>query len=223
MTKKSPKASDAPSRTRRSSPKVSATLGRVQQRAERREAYLDAAIAVIAVEGPGASMEVIAQAAGVSKPILYRHFGDREGLVEALAQRFVGDLAQRLGAVLASGGEPVELVRRSIDTYVAAIEDDPSLYRFLTHRIPPRGAALSTLVDQLAAVIARTLADGLRLAGLDTAAARPWSYGIVGMVHLAGDDWVARPSTSRHQFVDDLTRLLWNGLAGVFADEGKTI
>lgn len=191
-------------------------VDRAHDRARRRERYLDAAIAVISDEGPGASMEAIAQAAGVSKPILYRHFGDREGLVEALAERFVGELAERLGAILDSGGDPIELLRRSIDAYVDTIEDDPSLYRFLTSRIPPRGAALSSLVDRLAAVIARTLAEGFRVGGLDTAPARPWSYGIVGMVHLAGDDWVARPSMPRAELVDDLTRLLWGGIGGTF-------
>lgn len=198
--------------------RVRTPLDRAADRARRRESYLDAAIAVISDEGPGASMEVIARAAGVSKPILYRHFGDREGLVEALADRFVGELADRLAVILGAGGDPVELLRASIDAFVATIEDDPSLYRFLTSRIPPRGAALSTLVDRLAAVIARTLVAGFRSAGLDTAPARPWSYGIVGMVHLAGDDWVGHPSMPRRELVDDLTRLLWGGIKGTFDD-----
>ncbi|MBS1848975.1 MAG: TetR/AcrR family transcriptional regulator [Actinobacteria bacterium] len=205
-----------PDRSTRSTP-----MDRAKERAERRESYLDAAIAVITVEGPGASMEAIAQAAGVSKPILYRHFGDREGLIEALAERFVGELADRLGDILTSRGEPVELLRRSIATYVETIEEDPSLYRFLTSRLPPRGSAMSTLVDRLAAVIARTLAEGLRSVGLDTSSARPWSYGIVGAVHLAGDDWVARPSTPRTELVDELTRLLWSGMSGAFEGMGE--
>lgn len=190
-------------------------MDRAKERALRREGFLDAAIAVISDEGPGASMESIAQAAGVSKPILYRHFTDRDGLIEALAERFVGELADRLAEILSVDIDPVEMLRLSIDTYVATIEEDPSLYRFLTSRIPPRGAALSTLVDRLAAVIARTLAEAFRAAGLDTAPARPWSYGIVGMVHLAGDDWVARPAIPRAELVDDLIRLLWDGIAGV--------
>lgn len=218
MTAKTPRGSGRSSRTPKSgSPSRARTpVDRAKERARRRESYLDAAIAVISDEGPSASMEAIAQAAGVSKPILYRHFGDREGLVEALAERFVGRLADRLESILTSEGDPVDLLRRSIDVYVDTIEDDPSLYRFLTARIPPRGAALSSLVDRLAAVIARTLAEGLRAAGLDTAAARPWSYGIVGMVHLAGDDWVARPAMPRRELVDDLTRLLWKGIGGAF-------
>ncbi len=191
-------------------------VDRARDRAERRESYLDAAVAVITDEGPNASMEAIAHAAGVSKPSLYRHFGDREGLIEALAQRFVGGLADRLEVILGGGGDPVELLRASIGAYIDTIEDDPSMYRFLTSRLPPRGAALSTLVDRIASVIARTMAEGLRAAGLDTAPARPWSYGVVGMVHLAGDDWVARPVMPRAELVDDLTNLLWDGIGGAF-------
>ena len=189
---------------------------RAEQRAARRESYLDAAIAVISHEGPAASMEAIANASGVSKPILYRHFGDREGLVAALADRLIVGLVARLDEVLGGSGTPRELLHDAIDAYVDTIEDDPSLYRFLTNRIPARGAALSSIVDRVAAVIARTIAEGLREAGFDTAPARPWSYGIVGMVHLAGDDWVARPATPRAELVDDLTRLLWSGLSGPF-------
>lgn len=192
-------------------------VDRAKARALRRESYLDAAIVVISDEGPSASMEAIASAAGVSKPILYRHFGDREGLIEALADRFVGELADRLEAILSSGGEPVELLRRCIDTYIDTIEDDPSLYRFLTSRLPPRGATLSTLVDRLASVIAQALVEGFRTAGRDSAPARPWAYGIVGMVHLAGDDWVGRPAMPRRELVDDLTGLLWNGIADMFS------
>jgi AcrR family transcriptional regulator len=193
---------------------------RAEQRAIRRESYLDAAIAVSSHEGPTASMEAIASASGVSKPILYRHFGDREGLVAALADRLIVGLVARLDEVLGGDGTPRALLHDAIDAYVGTIEDDPSLYRFLTHRIPARGAALTSLVDRVAAVIARTLAEGLREAGLDTAPARPWSYGIVGMVHLAGDDWVARPASPRVELVDDLTNLLWSGLGGVFGSLG---
>lgn len=188
----------------------------VVERAARRESYLDAAIAVISDEGPTASMEAIASAAGVSKPILYRHFGDREGLVAALADRFTDALVARLDEVLTGRGTPDEILRACIDAYIAGIEGDPSLYRFLTQRMPARGAALASVVDRVAAVIARTLAEGLRLSGLDTGSARPWSYGIVGMVHLAGDDWVAHPGIPRARFVEELTQLLWSGLSGSF-------
>lgn len=167
-------------------------------------------------------MEAIAGAAGVSKPILYRHFGDRDGLVAALADRLADSLVSRLEEVFAKPAPVRQLLHDSIDAYVATIEDDPGLYRYLTQRTPARGTALSTLVDRVAAAIARLLDAGLRSYGADSGSARPWSYGIVGMVHLAGDDWVAHPVIPRDRLVDELTELLWLGLGGAFPTPEST-
>jgi hypothetical protein len=56
------------------------------------------------------------------------------------------------------------------------------------------------------------IGDQLRDAGLDSGAAVPWSYGIVGLVHQAGDWWLDDQTMSREQLVRYLTNLLWNGL-----------
>src|SRR5688572_6960411 len=69
-------------------------------RADRRESLLDAAISGIRTHGPAASMDQLAAAAGITKPILYRHFGDRAGLVAAIAKRFADSLLQDLQAAL---------------------------------------------------------------------------------------------------------------------------
>lgn len=191
---------------------------RTEERAARRERYLDAALKVIREDGPSASMVTIAHAAGVSKPILYRHFGDRDGLIAALAQRLADDLVAKLEAVFADASNPDQVLRAAIATYVATIEDDPSLYRYLTQRTPARGAALSIVVDRVATAIDEVLVTGLSLIGADTSPARTWSYGIVGMVHLAGDDWVNSPRIPRDRLISDLSTLLWNGLFGVFPD-----
>src|SRR5437870_2004883 len=65
---------------------------RSAQRADRREALLTAAIGGIRKHGPSASMDALAAEAGITKPILYRHFGDRAGLVKAIAERFADSL-----------------------------------------------------------------------------------------------------------------------------------
>ena len=52
----------------------------------------------------------------------------------------------------------------------------------------------------------------LRLAGRDPGAALPWAYGIVGLVHQAGDWWVDDQTMTRDALVDDLVTLLWDGL-----------
>lgn len=188
---------------------------RIADRAGRREAYLDAAIAVIHREGPQASMDAIAHAAGVSKPILYRHFGDREGLVAAVAERFGSTITSRIEAALSQDASAPRLLRDAIDAYVRTIEEDPSLYRYVTRRSLATGPALTDMVDRIAASVARLLGERMRSAGLDSGMVGSWSYGIVGMVHLAGDQWAAHPSIPRERLIDELVALLWSGLSAV--------
>jgi AcrR family transcriptional regulator len=191
------------------------SAARVARRAERRAALLDAAVAVIRRDGPGASMEAMAAAAGVTKPILYRHFGDREGLVAAVGEQFFGEVSDRLGGALGEDRDPRALLHDGIDTYVSFIEADPATYRFLMQQGGRRsGETITTLAHQIGRRVAAVLGDQLSAAGLDTGAAEPWAYGIVGMVHLTGDWWVDRQTISRERLVGYLTDLLWAGLVG---------
>lgn len=67
-----------------------------QRAARRRRELLDAADRVVLRDGPGASMNAIAAEAGITKPILYRHFGDKGGLYSALAKRHTDALLASL-------------------------------------------------------------------------------------------------------------------------------
>ena len=71
---------------------------------DRRALLLAAADRVVQRDGPDASMNVIAAEAGITKPILYRHFGDKGGLYRALAQRHIEELLERLRAALVTRG-----------------------------------------------------------------------------------------------------------------------
>jgi hypothetical protein len=98
---------------------------------------------------------------------------------------------------------------------VAFIERDPNLYRFLTkhptaHAVGP--AAMSSLLDLIARQVAMVAEERLRAAGRDSGAAVPWAYGIVGLVHQAGDWWVDDQTMSRDTLVSYLVALLWDGL-----------
>src|SRR5438270_2617981 len=102
-----------------------------ERRAERRETLVEAAIECIRREGAGASMEDIAREAGVTKPILYRHFRHRADLEDAIATRFTEDIAAQLRNVLRNQGHPLELLVAAIDSYVRVVERDTEIYRFL--------------------------------------------------------------------------------------------
>jgi AcrR family transcriptional regulator len=193
---------------------------RTARRAARRTELLDAAVRAIRRDGPTVSMDAIAAEAGVTKPILYRHFGDRVGLATALADEFGSGLVTELDEALARDLPPDQLLRTAIDAYVGFVERDPYLYSFLVGRLgAPVGADVANgLVMQVGQRVAVVLGEQLRAQGVDSGPAEPWAYGIVGMVHLAGDWWLERRTMTRERLVDDLTRLLWSGLGGLATD-----
>ena len=188
---------------------------RDHRRAARRTQLLDAAIEAIRARGPGVTMEQIASAGGVTKPILYRHFGDRDGLVNAVVERFSADLLRSVTTPLVAGATARELLRATVDSYVGFIERETNLYRFMVQHPPGPGTSASgalSLVARIAHEVALVAATRLRLAGRDPRAALPWAHGIVGLVHQAGDWWVDDRSISRDALVDDLVALLWHGI-----------
>lgn len=198
--------------------------GRVREvrhtRAERREALLTAAVDVIRRAGAAASMDEIASAGGVTKPILYRHFGDREGLLQAVADRFADELVARLEASIAAVDDLEDKLRNTIDAYIAFIQEDPAFYAYLGERATISSPVLMGVVDRVAALIAREIGDQLKSLGADTGAAEPWAYAIAGAVHLAGERWVANPTMSRKRFVDYLVALMWQGMPAYAASPG---
>jgi AcrR family transcriptional regulator len=181
-------------------------------KAERREQLLDAAIAVVRERGPGVSMDQIATACGVTKPIIYRHFGDRDGLIMAIAIRFVAALVGALTPQLARRDAPQELLASTIDAYLRLIEGDTNLYRFLSANEPGKRDLVAGLIAEEVAGVLEQYLEG---AGRDTAGAKPWAYGLVGMVHFTGDWWARTGTPSRSELVELLTELLWSGFDGI--------
>jgi AcrR family transcriptional regulator len=182
-------------------------------RAVRRGELLDAATTAIRRDGAGASMDDIAAEAGITKPILYSHFGDKAGLADALADRFATELAELFRVVWARHDDPHVRLERSIDAWVGFIEADPEIYRFLSqgsfgagHRLEER-----RLVAALGAELSRALGAWMRSRGADSGAAEPWAYGLLGMVHVATEWWLERRTMSRSELVGYLTALVWSG------------
>jgi AcrR family transcriptional regulator len=195
---------------------VTGRRDRNEHRSQRREELLEAALGVIRRQGRAASMEAMAAAAKITKPILYRYFGDREGLFNAVADRFAGELIERIDAALSASAPPRERLVRAIDSYVGFIEDDPELYAFV---MEARMTVLLGVADRIAAPIARAIGEELRAASADSGPAESWAYGIVGMVHRAGAHWAQNPTLPRRRLVEYLTELVWSGMPGFAGTE----
>ncbi len=188
---------------------------------DRRRALLEAADAVIQREGPEASMAAIAAEAGVSKPILYRHFGAKSGLYQTLAERHSRVLVEAIRERMLAAGELSERVRGGIDTYLAMISENLNFYRFLMHRARAEDSAAHSVMSTVMQTLGREIAELLTAEG-DGARARVWGHAIVGMVQNAGDWWLDHPEVPREAVVGALTELVLGGLpATAFAVPGQ--
>jgi AcrR family transcriptional regulator len=189
---------------------------RVRKRARRREELLDVADRVIQARGPGVSMDDIAAEAGITKPILYRHFGDKEGLYEALTHRYVDEFAGALRPAVRAD-KPRERLAAAIDAYLAYVEREPEHYRFLLHagEQPRTAPILAEFRRRHIADCAFTSEDNLRAAGLDPRFAETWAACVTGMVRAAGASWLETHSLSRALLVQYLTTILWDGYAAL--------
>ncbi|MEU8591074.1 TetR family transcriptional regulator [Streptomyces sp. NPDC048664] len=194
-----------------------------QQRSaeRRRRELLEAADRVVLREGPKASMNAIAAEAGITKPILYRHFGDKGGLYAALAQRHTDALLASLRAALDAPSDRRERVEATLDTYLAAIEARPQVYRFLMH--PEEGGSQSDqgfdgrhsipVLRRMGEELGQVIEERLDLGPGTHQLARIWGHGVVGMMHAAGDWWLGERPCSRTELVHSLADLLWGRLA----------
>jgi AcrR family transcriptional regulator len=197
-----------------------------RDRDERRAELLDAAERAIRRVGPQASMDELAAEAGITKPILYSHFGDKAGLARALAERVAAELNVSISASLSRIRDPSAMVAETIDAFCTFIQDEPDLYRFLVQTAldNPTGSG-SKLIADFANQIAVVLGGALRQAGADSGPAEPWAFAIVGMALAGAGWWIERQSMSKTDLVGYLSQLLWTGLSGAGLDrlEGRVV
>lgn len=189
---------------------------------ERRIELLEAADRVIRRMGPAVSMDELATEAGVSRVVLYRYFGDKGGLYQALAERYITALMGRLREALANTDDPQARLRQTIEAYVRFIETNKEAYAFLVHRAVREGSgAQNTVADfmrSLATEIGEILGREIISFGFDPAPAASWAHGVVGMVQLSTDHWISTRAVPRETFVNHLVGLLSFGFFGLAAD-----
>jgi AcrR family transcriptional regulator len=182
------------------------------RRERRREELLDAADRVVQRSGLAFSMDDIASEAGITKPVLYRHFGDKDGLCEALTERYVGELRGVLRPATQTD-DPRSRLAATIDAYLSYVEREPDRYRFLLSAAEQPRTALIVAEFRRAHIgnCAFTSVAKLERAGLDPGFAEHWAQCVSGMIRAAGASWLESRSLSRQRLVEYLTTVLWDG------------
>ena len=181
----------------------------------------------LAEHGPDVGMDHIAAEAGVTKPVLYRHFADKADLFVALGHRGTEILFDRLIPALNNEEAPVPRIRRSLDAFFSTVEEHPHLYRLLVRRSLANRPVEQDIVAEdkelIAQALSALLGDYLRAMNLDSGAAEPWAHGIVGMVQNTGEWWLDRRSMGRDAVVEYLTQIIWAAIDGLTRQNGVVI
>lgn len=171
-----------------------------QHNTQRRRELVESTLRAIRTHGPGVGMDEVAAAAGTSKTVLYRHFGGRSGLYEAVVESVHDFILSRLSEPLSAAGrlEPAALVREVADAYLTLVERDPEIYQFVVTR-PLGEHPVDDPVTGITGRIGNEVADAfrvwLRRNGLDPRPANTWGHGVVGFVWAIADKWI----TTGHQ------------------------
>jgi AcrR family transcriptional regulator len=195
---------------------VSVPMGMRLRAAERRAQLLGVARRLFARDGyRGASMESIAEAAGVTKPVLYQHFSSKRALYSALLANDLGRLTQELEAAFSQAEDNEERLRRGFGAYLDFVDRHEDAFRLLFTEALGLDADFQRQVTEfrrwVAARVARIIAAE---AGLTPPRARALAAAIVGMAEGAVGWWLdeRRPLEPR-ELADELAGLAWKGFA----------
>jgi AcrR family transcriptional regulator len=182
---------------------------------QRREQLLDVGRSLFAERGyDGTSTEEIAAKAGVSKPVVYEHFGGKEGLYAVVVDREVARLLDRITASLA-GHHPRELLEQAAGALLGYIEDDSDGFRILVRDSPVASSTgtFASMISDIAVQVEHILGGEFTVRGFDARLAGLYSQALVGMVALTGQWWLDARRPERDEVAAHLVNLAWNGLS----------
>lgn len=180
-------------------------------RAERERQILDAAVAVFAERGfQHASMDAVAERVGVTKPVVYTHFGSKEGLLLACLARARAELLEVTAAAAASAEHPEEALRQGTLAFFRYVENRP-VWSLMCAESAVAGEALEGIRAQQTDFIA-----GLLAVWSPEASARQltgWAHVVVGACERLAIWRAGDPAVTAEQATEYLMDLAWTGLA----------
>ncbi len=186
-------------------------------RSARRAQLLDVALEVFVEQGyHSASMDEIAERAGVSKPVLYQHFPGKLDLYLALLETSCDTVLAGVREALASTTDNRRRVRATMELWYDYVADRGAAFRLVFESDltsdPQVRAQIDRVVDQSAAAIAEVISEDT---GLPTAASHLLAVSLVGMGHVGAQNWMSRDSAlDRAEAVDLVAGLAWRGIGG---------
>ncbi|MGV9188998.1 TetR/AcrR family transcriptional regulator [Arcanobacterium canis] len=184
-------------------------------RLERREQLIGIARSLFARHGYDAvSIEEIAASAGVSKPVIYEHFGGKEGLYQVIVDRETQAVGTLLADSLGPEISPRYALERAIYGLFNYIDAHPDGFSLLIHQSPDALDAgnFSTILSDIGDYLTSLLAPYFTQLGLNEDAAPLYAQMLAGMVGLTGQQWAMNREPDKYELAAHVVNLVWNGL-----------
>ena len=181
---------------------------------ERREQLLDVGRSIFAARGfDAASIEEIAQRAKITKPVVYEHFGGKEGLYAVIVDREVQVLLGRISGAL-DADHPRAMLEQAACAFLGYVQDEQDGFRVLVRDSPVAGSSgtLASLIGDLAAQVEYILAGEFKKRNYDAKLAPIYSRALVGMVAQVGEWWLDARDFSLDEVAAHIVNIAWNGL-----------
>ncbi|MBD8043103.1 TetR family transcriptional regulator [Arthrobacter sp. Sa2BUA2] len=188
---------------------------------QRRAQLIGVARSLFALRGlEGATIEDIAAGAGVSKPVVYEHFGSKEALYTEVVNSEFDRLLAAVTEALGADAGPRVLLERAAYSLLDYIENHTDGFRILVRDAPPSQpeGTFSTLLSRIAADVEHILAKEFSSRGLSAEVGGMYAQMLVGMVAMTGQWWLDARSPDKATVAAHLVNLSWNGLTGLQKD-----
>ncbi|SHE24660.1 TetR/AcrR family transcriptional regulator [Actinomyces glycerinitolerans] len=180
---------------------------------ERREQLITVARALFAEKGfEATSIEEIANRAKVSKPVVYEHFGGKEGLYAVIVDRELTAISTTITQALKSSSSASVIVERAALALLTYIEESSDGFRILSATNTHSSDTYSTLLADVAIQVSGLLAKQFSTHGLDPRTAPLYAQMLVGIVAMPAQWWLDNPAMSKEEVAAHMVNLAWNGL-----------
>ena len=179
--------------------------------AERRLQLIAVGREVFAERGyDGTSVEEIAERASVSKPIVYEHFGGKEGLYAVIVDREMEHVITSVSDAI-SDGTPRDRVAAATLAFLSYVKENPDGFAVLS-RDAPANVGMASLLAEVGEKVGKIFATEFKRAGYDPKAAPIYAQALIGMVTFVGQWWTENRKRNIEEVASHVTALAWMGL-----------
>lgn len=195
-----------------------------EHRATVRADLVEATLRAIDLHGPDLSIDDVVKTAEVPRPKLYRFFGDKDGLFDAVSERVQQMIIDRVVPHFDLTATALGLVRSTLTAYVSLVAERPNVFRFLVgSHFSDGGRSTMDLVDggrPLSDATAAVLTAVVGARGGDVENLEYFVDATLGAVALGVLRWLNTPAISENALVEELTTFVWGAMSATAAARG---